>query len=113
MWLRLQFVSTAVVAAVLAYPASALPMSLAKGAVARAGAGVQPTAAGAPARCRRGQGPCRAGLGGSSRGYYAPIARTAPAAPSDYYVRDANKLPFGSERWRDQMRRENRLGNPG
>jgi hypothetical protein len=32
---------------------------------------------------------------------------------SDYYEHDANKLPFGTERWRDQMRRENRLGNPG
>ena len=31
----------------------------------------------------------------------------------DYYEHDANKLPFGTERWRDQMRRENRLGNPG
>ena len=26
---------------------------------------------------------------------------------------DANTLPFGTGRWRDQMRRENRLGNPG
>jgi hypothetical protein len=32
---------------------------------------------------------------------------------SDYYEHDANKLPFGTLRWRDQMRRENRLGNPG
>jgi hypothetical protein len=32
---------------------------------------------------------------------------------SDYYEHDANKLPFGTQRWRDQMRRENRLGNPG
>src|SRR5262249_42026677 len=31
----------------------------------------------------------------------------------EYYVFDANKLPFGTMRWRDQMRRENRLGNPG
>jgi len=30
-----------------------------------------------------------------------------------YYVHDANKLPFGTMQWRDQMRRENRLGNPG
>jgi hypothetical protein len=32
---------------------------------------------------------------------------------SDYYEHDASKLPFGTPRWRDQMRRENRLGNPG
>ena len=39
--------------------------------------------------------------------------RRGPPAPRDYYEHDANKLPFGTERWRDQMRRENRLGNPG
>ena len=32
---------------------------------------------------------------------------------TDYYEHIADKLPFGSRRWRDQMRRENRLGNPG
>ena len=32
---------------------------------------------------------------------------------TDYYQHDADKLPFGTRRWRDQMRRENRLGNPG
>jgi hypothetical protein len=32
---------------------------------------------------------------------------------SDYYVHDANKLPFGSSRWWEQMLRENRAGNPG
>jgi hypothetical protein len=32
---------------------------------------------------------------------------------SDYYEHDANKLPFASRRWLEQMRRENRLGNPG
>src|SRR5262245_34477122 len=61
------------------------------------------------ARCgRKGQVPCRVPRG-------APFAPSdyAPFAPSDYYVHDANKLPVGSERWRDQMRRENRLGNPG
>jgi hypothetical protein len=49
------------------------------------------------------QGSCRAG----------PRPRPGPPAPRDYYEYDANKLPFGTERWRDQMRRENRLGNPG
>jgi len=34
-------------------------------------------------------------------------------AEGDYYEHDASKLPFGSQRWREQMRRENRLGNPG
>jgi hypothetical protein len=32
---------------------------------------------------------------------------------SDYYVRDADKLPFGSSIWWEQMLRENRAGNPG
>jgi hypothetical protein len=32
---------------------------------------------------------------------------------SGYYVRDANKLPFGTSIWWDQMLRENRAGNPG
>jgi hypothetical protein len=35
------------------------------------------------------------------------------ARHSDYFEYNANTLPFGTERWRDQMRRENRLGNPG
>ena len=32
---------------------------------------------------------------------------------SGYYVRDADKLPFGTSIWWDQMLRENRAGNPG
>jgi hypothetical protein len=32
---------------------------------------------------------------------------------SDYYVRDADKLPFGTSIWWEQMLRENRAGNPG
>lgn len=32
---------------------------------------------------------------------------------SDYYVRDADKLPFGTSRWWEEMLRENRAGNPG
>jgi hypothetical protein len=31
----------------------------------------------------------------------------------DYYVHDADKLPFGSARWWDQMQRENRTGGSG
>lgn len=30
-----------------------------------------------------------------------------------YYVRDADKLPFGTSIWWEQMMRENRAGNPG
>jgi hypothetical protein len=58
-----------------------------------------------PAACgpRTPEWSCRAG----------PRPRQGPPAPRDYYEHDANKLPFGTERWRDQMRRENRLGNPG
>ena len=69
------------------------------GTFARAGGDVEPVAA----QCgRKGQAACR-----------APRRPPGWAIPTDYYVHDANKLPFGSERWRDQMRRENRLGNPG
>jgi len=32
---------------------------------------------------------------------------------SDYYVRDADKLPFGTSVWWEEMLRENRAGNPG
>jgi hypothetical protein len=82
-------------------PAAAAPGGAQAGAFARSSGDVNPVAV----RCgRKGQGPCRA--------LRAPPAGSA-YAPSDYYVHDANKLPFGSERWRDQMRRENRLGNPG
>jgi hypothetical protein len=48
---------------------------------------------------QQGQRHCR------GRGY----ARQA----SDYYVRDADKLPFGTSRWWEEMLRENRAGNPG
>jgi hypothetical protein len=105
MWLGLQFVSAAiVVAGVLAGASQALPVPVARVAdVARAGGNVEATASEVAVRCKRGQGPCRV----------RPAAPSNFDAPSDYYVHDANKLPFGSERWRDQMRRENRLGNPG
>ena len=42
-----------------------------------------------------------------------PRAHTFPNRSGDYYEHYADKLPFGTLRWRDQMRRENRLGNPG
>jgi hypothetical protein len=31
----------------------------------------------------------------------------------DYYEHDANRLPYGTARWWDQMLRENRAGNSG
>ena len=37
--------------------------------------------------------------------------RNGPGA--DYYEHDSSKLRFGTQRWLEQMRRENRLGNPG
>ena len=39
--------------------------------------------------------------------------RAAAPQTSDYYVRDADKLPFGTSRWWEEMLRENRAGNPG
>jgi hypothetical protein len=40
-------------------------------------------------------------------------ARGYQRQTSDYYVRDADKLPFGTSLWWEQMLRENRAGNPG
>jgi hypothetical protein len=37
-------------------------------------------------------------------------ARSYPPRPDAYVERDANKLPFGSAIWWDQMQREGRLG---
>jgi hypothetical protein len=39
--------------------------------------------------------------------------RTSARQTSDYYVRDADKLPYGTSRWWEEMLRENRAGNPG
>ena len=36
-------------------------------------------------------------------------AARAPSEGSEWYARDASKLPFGSSIWWDQMLRENRL----
>ena len=100
MRLRVQFVPLALaLLGAAAGTAQAGPVSGQAAALARASLPslLDPVAA----RCgRKGQAPCR-------------VLRAAPFTASDYYVHDANKLPFGSERWRDQMRRENRLGNPG
>jgi len=47
------------------------------------------------------------------RAHREPLVDRYRNRSSDYYEHDASKLPFGTPRWRDQMRRENRLGNPG
>ena len=49
---------------------------------------------------------CRSYRGGSAYNYRGN-------GESSYYVHDADKLPYVSSRWWDQMMRENRAGNPG
>ena len=100
MRLSLQFVPLAVLLlSPPVGPTHARPVDGQLGALTHAGGVFEPAAA----QCgRKGQAACR-----------APRRPPGWSAPTDYYVHDANKLPFGSERWRDQMRRENRLGNPG
>ncbi|GAH03131.1 unnamed protein product [marine sediment metagenome] len=44
--------------------------------------------------------------------YGGPRAYGNRSGGDDYYEHDSDKLPFGSQRWWDQMLRENRL-NPG
>jgi hypothetical protein len=53
------------------------------------------------------------GVRNGQRAWRAPPATSWESRSRPNYEYDANKLPFGTERWRDQMRRENRLGNPG
>ena len=55
-----------------------------------------------PCEWRHGQRSCRAAVAAGTR-----------RRSDGYFEYDAKTLPFGTERWRDQMRRENRLGNPG
>ena len=52
---------------------------------------------------------CRVHRGRQAYGYRG----AGPYGERDYYVHDADKLPFGTSRWWDQMLRENRAGNPG
>lgn len=61
----------------------------------------------AASRCwwRNGQRHCRR--------YREPGASSNRNRSSDYYEHLADKLPYGSQRWWDQMMRENRAGNPG
>jgi len=103
MRLRLQVVPAAMLAGGVLAGAAQAGFELAQvGKLAQATGTVRPVAAG-PCWWRRGQRVC------SVR---RPTWDGAHM-PQDYYEHDANKLPFGTERWRDQMRRENRLGNPG
>ena len=44
---------------------------------------------------------------------YAARRSLDPSGGSEYYQHWADKLPYGSQRWWDQMQRENRAGNPG
>jgi hypothetical protein len=46
------------------------------------------------------------------RSYGGPATYSYRSGGSDYYEHDSNSLPYGSQRWWDQMLRENRL-NPG
>jgi len=103
MWLRLAGVVTAILLAdVLTAAAYAEPAGGLR-AMPRPASSVSSTAA-RHCRWRNGQRLCPPSRGtGPGYGFMG----------SDYYEHDANKLPFGTERWRDQMRRENRLGNPG
>jgi hypothetical protein len=57
-------------------------------------------------RCgQRGARHCRSYRAGRVYGYRKGY--------SDYYEHDADRLPYGTSRWWDQMLRENRAGNPG
>jgi hypothetical protein len=40
----------------------------------------------------------------------APVSGASASDATSYYEMDANKLPFGSSRWWEQMMREGRLG---
>ena len=102
MGLRWALVAAAVfVSAGLATGAMALPADRSLRGSARWSGSLSTPAAACAARTP--EGSCRVG----------PRFRRGAPAPGGYYEHDANKLPFGTERWRDQMRRENRLGNPG
>jgi len=103
MRLRLQLMSVAILAATGPVGgAQAGSGFAAAGKVAHASHTISP-AASRSCGGRKGQRACRPERGPGDGAY----------TPGDYYDHDANKLPFGTERWRDQMRRENRLGNPG
>jgi hypothetical protein len=103
MRLRFQVVPAAMLAAGVVAGAAHAGFVLADmGKFAQANGAVSPAATG-PCWWRKGRRVCSVGRGTLEGAH----------VPRDYYEHDANKLPFGTERWRDQMRRENRLGNPG
>jgi hypothetical protein len=66
-------------------------------------------------RCwqRGGARHCRSYRGGRTYGYRNGNGRSIGNGDADYYVHDADKLPIGTERWWDQMQRENRTGGAG
>ena len=102
MRLRLEFVAAAMLLlGGLVGAANAGPLTDDSGASGDDGGGVGPAVSG-PRGVRNGQ-----------RAWRAPPATSWGNRSRPNYEYDANKLPFGTQRWRDQMRRENRLGNPG
>jgi hypothetical protein len=98
MWLKFGLATAALLAAGLPAPAAQPPTAAPK----TAGPAVLALISATPRYCgwRQGRRSCR---GDPATG----------ARHRDYFAYDAKSLPFGTERWRDQMRRENRLGNPG
>ena len=101
MWLTSAGVTGVVALGLMSPAAQAIPAVSLKASAAWA-ASVS-AAASRPCRWQPGQRSCSTSRGPAGYGFTG----------SDYHEHDANKLPFGTERWRDQMRRENRLGNPG
>lgn len=100
-------IAAAVIALGIAIAAQAAPTMSSTGSL-RAAAGKTSGVDQAASRCwrRDKQRQCTS-LGG-------PRARGYRNRDSDYYYEyDANKLPFGTQHWWDQMLRENRGGNPG
>jgi hypothetical protein len=47
----------------------------------------------------------------SAHQHHTFVRRERQADNEAYYVHDANKLPFGSQRWWEQMVREGRIGS--
>jgi hypothetical protein len=102
MRLRLEFVAAAMLLlGGLVGAANAGPLTDDSGASGDDGGGGG-TAVSGPRGVRNGQ-----------RAWRAPPATSWGSHSRPNYEYDTNKLPFGTRPWRDQMRRENRLGNPG
>jgi hypothetical protein len=105
-WTHFSGIASAAIALGIASSAQAAPIASSTSSLrAAAGkiSGVDQTASRCGQRSR--QGHCAR--------YGGPQARGNRNRNGDYYEYDANKLPYGSQRWWDQMLRENRGGNPG